>query len=517
MFKDVSRRSVKKSFTHKKMAIGFVICVCALLVIAVHLIYQVGSVLRQCNDLYQHPIVLNHSVKSLKGQVRILNLLIAEVLNEKSHNASDKSAITLNNDIALIENEYTVLINKGSSIRKQLDENYQLFNQWKMIKKDIFILLNQQQVDQAKVLLDTQAQTKLAQLQQNILSIESNIEAQVREYEVRYLEITRSIKISASLLSLFALLCIIYFVYEFWQIKVTNIKRHNRTLGLIDEHILIAILDKQGCVEDVSGALCKFLGCWKEELIDSPTKFFLSTQKKDQLLEKNILNMITQGKEWRGEISFTNANGKTIWAESSILPNFDESYQLIGYTNILQDLTAKKQANMDKLTGLLNRRSYDDIFADQISGAVRNHFPLTLAVLDIDYFKRFNDQYGHPEGDIALQNLSAMFAKCMHRPTDFVFRIGGEEFAIIMSGLDEQKSLAFLDSIKKQVEALKIANKNSSVSPYLTVSIGAAVLLEGAASERELYKCADLALYQAKLERNKLVVTALRNEQFKEG
>ena len=208
----------------------------------------------------------------------------------------------------------------------------------------------------------------------------------------------------------------------------------------------------------------------------------------------------------------TTFNGDVLWAVSSIIPFFDECYQVEGYTNILHDLTSKKLATIDKLTGLLNRRSYDEILTDQISLAVRNNLPISLAILDIDYFKRFNDSYGHPEGDVALKKVSSVLLKCLQRPSDFVFRIGGEEFAVLISGLNKQKIENYLNNIREKIQGLKIANKNSSVCPHLTISIGAVVLVEGALNEQALYKLADKALYEAKVKRNTVLVESYKGE-----
>ncbi|MFT5709301.1 MAG: diguanylate cyclase (GGDEF)-like protein/PAS domain S-box-containing protein [Oceanospirillaceae bacterium] len=302
---------------------------------------------------------------------------------------------------------------------------------------------------------------------------------------------------------------------QVWRAILINENHRSKRQALIDEHILIAVLDKQGIVEDVSSSLCRFFGCLETQLLKDQKKFFLSDSKQDKLLEKNILNKLYQGKAWRGEICYLNAQGKAVWADSSIIPSRDESQHIIGYTNILHDLTHKKLANIDKLTGLLNRRSYDEILTNQINLAARNKYPMVLAILDIDYFKRFNDLYGHPEGDVALSRLSELLKKCMQRANDYVFRIGGEEFALIISGIEEEKILSFLNSVREEVKALNIANKNSSISPYLTVSIGASVLNQGYVSEQMLYKTADLALYEAKVTRDKVVVRSLISEELK--
>ena len=169
-------------------------------------------------------------------------------------------------------------------------------------------------------------------------------------------------------------------------------------------------------------------------------------------------------------------------------------------------------ANIDKLTGLLNRRSFDEVLTRQISLAVRNQHAMALTILDIDYFKYFNDRYGHPEGDIALRKISDLLTECMQRPSDFVYRLGGEEFAILTSAQDLVKTQLFLDSIRQKVLQLQIPHSKSKVSDWVTVSFGAAVLHGEGGSWQQLYKAADKALYQAKQQRNLVVVKSFNPE-----
>ncbi|MCB1949629.1 diguanylate cyclase [Nitrosomonas sp.] len=126
----------------------------------------------------------------------------------------------------------------------------------------------------------------------------------------------------------------------------------------------------------------------------------------------------------------------------------------------------------DQLTGLYNRRHFNNIFAQELRRARRGKTPFTLIILDIDFFKKINDNYGHSEGDQILIRVSQKLKEICQRPGDFVFRLGGEEFGIIATNLDCQGTMEFAEIIRKGVENLKIPNKYSKVSQYLTVSIG---------------------------------------------
>ncbi len=128
--------------------------------------------------------------------------------------------------------------------------------------------------------------------------------------------------------------------------------------------------------------------------------------------------------------------------------------------------------------------------------------------MEIDFFKNYNDSYGHPAGDQVLSQIANVFKKLLNRPTDHCMRTGGEEFCIVFADSDKEKSIEFLEEIRVGIEALKIKHEYSDVHPYVTVSAGAVVGFGTDIPDNErLYRQADEALYKAKEERNKLVVT----------
>jgi len=157
---------------------------------------------------------------------------------------------------------------------------------------------------------------------------------------------------------------------------------------------------------------------------------------------------------------------------------------------------------------LHNRRYYENTIEQVIKTARREKKHLTLAILDIDFFKNYNDNYGHPAGDQVLFQIASVFKKLLNRPTDNCMRVGGEEFCIVFTDSDRDKSIEFLEEIRGGIEALKIKHEYSDVHPYVTISAGAVVGLGRDIPDKEqLYRQADEALYKAKKERDKLVVT----------
>lgn len=149
----------------------------------------------------------------------------------------------------------------------------------------------------------------------------------------------------------------------------------------------------------------------------------------------------------------------------------------------------------DELTGLSNRRCFDNTFEKEFLRAQRYKNKLTLVIFDIDYFKNVNDTYGHPCGDYILKQV-ANAALQTFRKTDTVFRFGGEEFAVILTETDIQQAMIPLERFRKTIETLNLLYQASPVK--ITVSIGACQLLENISTKEEFLDKTDKALYEAK-------------------
>jgi polar amino acid transport system substrate-binding protein len=127
---------------------------------------------------------------------------------------------------------------------------------------------------------------------------------------------------------------------------------------------------------------------------------------------------------------------------------------------------------LDGLTGIPNRRKFDEVLENEWKRCERTGQVLTLMMLDIDFFKPFNDRYGHLEGDDCLKKVAKTIEALPGRPGDFVGRYGGEEFAIVLPGTDDAGAGQLARKMLSRIQELQIPNKDSEVSPYLTVSIG---------------------------------------------
>jgi diguanylate cyclase (GGDEF)-like protein/PAS domain S-box-containing protein len=238
---------------------------------------------------------------------------------------------------------------------------------------------------------------------------------------------------------------------------------------------------------------------------------------------------------WRAEYRIRTASGKVKWLQVSASPEVMSDGR-IGWDGVMLDVSDRHRADdvvnlyrtkleqtvkqrtaeleaanyelslmakVDGLTQIANRRHFDQHLSDDWKRLARSKQPLSLIMCDVDYFKRFNDAYGHPEGDKVLQKIAAVLKQVVKRPDDLPARYGGEEFTIILPNTDLVGAMQVAEKIRKEVLALRIDHNGSSVNGFVTLSLGIATvtpneIAESVRSPQDLIKIADHALYQAK-------------------
>ena len=208
-------------------------------------------------------------------------------------------------------------------------------------------------------------------------------------------------------------------------------------------------------------------------------------------------------------------DGRWIWIEAQLRTLRDaETHEPIGIIGALRDISLRKAiedelaeanrrlqalAGQDSLTGLANRRTFDETLAKERRRAKRDACALGLIMIDVDHFKAFNDLYGHPSGDECLRLIADAISRSFRRPGDLAARYGGEEFAVVLPNTDDEGALEMAHHVLQAVLDLRIGHKGNSQG-VVTISAGVAVARSNASDETfdDLLRAADRALYLAK-------------------
>jgi diguanylate cyclase (GGDEF)-like protein/PAS domain S-box-containing protein len=216
---------------------------------------------------------------------------------------------------------------------------------------------------------------------------------------------------------------------------------------------------------------------------------------------------------FRKDLRICQENGKYVWVEIIAKISRDTKDRIQKIAGIAVEILKRKQeeeklrtrARKDSLTGAENRGSFDKELAGQLHRFNENGTIFSLLLLDIDHFKRINDTWGHAVGDKALRHVTNILNRNL-RGADRLFRIGGEEFAILLSGINETMAASIGERIRKDIESTPMNSERLPIA--LTVSIGAAGVAEAAPCEsiEKLYQMADHALYTAKERGRNLIV-----------
>lgn len=228
------------------------------------------------------------------------------------------------------------------------------------------------------------------------------------------------------------------------------------------------------------------------------TKPILSLNQAAKELTQGKLMLVEEGtrKDELGELSRSfNIMGKQL---SNLVANLEK--EVDGRTLQLQERneTLQRLSFLDGLTGIANRRKFDSALESDWNLALRHHRPLALIMLDIDFFKNYNDTYGHLAGDDCLRSIGNLLTKKVQRLSDLVARYGGEEFVIIVQETELAKVVDFANEIRNSVQELEIEH---TTSPFkkVTLSIGVANMIPTKdTSPTKLIEMADQALYEAK-------------------
>jgi diguanylate cyclase (GGDEF)-like protein/PAS domain S-box-containing protein len=269
----------------------------------------------------------------------------------------------------------------------------------------------------------------------------------------------------------------------------------------------------------VNPAFERMTGYSSEEITNVNCRY-LQNDDREQVELKIVKKAIKEGQYCLVIVRNYRKDGTMFWNELSISPIYDENGVVTNFIGIQKDVTTRvliqqqlrdenqsladirvnleQLAIKDGLTGIYNRRFFDMQLEIQWGIARRNNEPLTLIMIDVDFFKQFNDIYGHNAGDNALKRVADSLNKSFMRSSDFVARYGGEEFVVLSAGTTQKQAELFTATLCQRVRDLGIPHSTSSTG-YLTVSIGFSVQAFATHDHSSvLLGRADKALYAAK-------------------
>ncbi len=216
-----------------------------------------------------------------------------------------------------------------------------------------------------------------------------------------------------------------------------------------------------------------------------------------------IADSISQGdySQHIGHMEQSGALGLLFNAFNNMVTKVEDSIDKLEYRTEELEIAnkmLKELSEIDSLTKIANRRSYKNRLAYEIASAKRNENSLAQLMIDIDYFKAYNDRYGHDSGDMTLSRVAEAIDNSLPRRTDFSARFGGEEFVVLLPDTQEKNAYNIAERIRLNIKALGINHEGSEVTGIVTLSIGIASLSGKSLNKNDLLKNADAALYQAK-------------------
>jgi len=278
--------------------------------------------------------------------------------------------------------------------------------------------------------------------------------------------------------------------------KKQNVLRVNNTFAELfqvgDKEVAVG----KKCYDIINSSLCQTNNCPLENIKKNKTSIELETSLE---IEKgNDITFLLTGAPLIGLVN------ETIGA----VVQFKDISERKVYEDALKKTNKKleKLARVDGLTQIANRRVFDETLHKEWQRMQRSHLPIALLMIDIDFFKLFNDNYGHAQGDECLKQVAKTISSCVHRSHDLVARYGGEEFGCILPETDLKGAAIIADSILNSVQECQIPHEYSKVTDIVTISVGCFCMIPGKEDQYGvLIGEADKLLYKSKkLGRNRV-------------
>lgn len=501
---------------YKKVLISFSITLVLLLFLGVSSIIKMLELANLSQKLYEHPYTVTTATKTIEFNIVSMHRYMKDVALAKNSEDLLKAITEVNKNELVVYKQFDIIFDKYLGDKQDIEKSYDAFVSWKPIRDEVILLVQSELIEKAPTIsreVEISKRDKATAITKgkgakHIKNLNNQVNKLIDYAAKKAIYFSQnaikaknnSIVMISSILIVVFIIILTILILLIQNIRKTE-KETKKYFHLIDQNIMSVTLDERLKIVDASNAFARHIGFSKKELLNKLDIFLYEDCSADE--QSTIQRIIQSGKEWSGEIKKLDSSGNIKWLHSHIHPIFNEEYEVIGYTNILHDISSKKRieeiSKIDALTTLYNRRHFDEIFPNQITISKRNSTLLAFVMIDIDHFKQYNDTYGHQAGDIALKKVALVLKNSIKRPDDFTFRLGGEEFGLIYNIINEEDGYKIANQVRENVENIKIAHSGNSASDYVTISSGLYIIqTDDMNSVDEIYKKTDEALYVAK-------------------
>lgn len=332
--------------------------------------------------------------------------------------------------------------------------------------------------------------------------------------------------LSGIILLFFVIANIAYLIKTY---KLINIKEEEINRTIVQRAAMIDAIgdgvygiDKNGLCTFINKSALDMLGFKESELLNAHQHYLFHHHKpnSEEYPESECPIYLTNRDRQKRVCNeyFITKKGRFFPVSLTIAPSGEEDVVVV-FKDITKDVEIldklnQKNRELDKLavtdglTGLYNRRYFDENFEKEFSRAARGHLDFSVGICDIDYFKEYNDTYGHQKGDDVICAVSDVLKNTFNREIDIVARYGGEEFVFVISSISEENTLKLAQKAKDSIEYLNIEHINSKIANCITVSFGlVCISADERYSAKELLEIADNALYESKnMGRNRITL-----------
>ncbi len=482
----------------KKLFFSFLLILIIALLSAYFTILKMNQLSVNTQKMYTHPFTVSNAVASIQTNIITMHRDMKDIVLSKNSLEILKLVQEIQQEEDKALKSFGAIYQYYLGDKENIDTSYNAFKEWKQIREKVLVKIYDNKREEAIAITKGEGAKHIKDLYEKIETLKTFAfnkanhfyTSSIKDNGVDYVI---GVIITTVLLSG---LIILYIINSLLKIN----KQNNKQLYLIDQNILMARISLNKDVMEISNALCRTLQVKKEDIIHTKNEHFFT----DATQFKTFENIIFSAKEFTSEVYITINNVK-LWFNIEIFPELDSNFKLRSFNIILTNITDKKKieevAIIDSLTGLNNRNYFETIFEKEVRRAKRDKKNLSMIMLDIDFFKQYNDTYGHHDGDKALKAVAKVIDKYTNRSYDYAFRVGGEEFILLCQHQDIVELENFTQRFIQDIEKLKILHKNSKVSDFLTLSAGI-VLFEDShlLNADEMFKITDGLLYKAKKE-----------------